>query len=141
MNSPNPLIDVTIYVWGDALDPADVSSCLGIEPSLSRRRGDKRTTRTHREITAKTSVWTLSTEGQGGDLSTRIQELAVKLEARSSQIYKIAGVEGAYVDIYIALSVARDGQGQCCFRLSHDDIAALQTMGLPIEFTLDVGKD
>jgi hypothetical protein len=141
MNPPNPLIEVTIYVWGDALDPAVVSSHLGMKPSFSRRKGEKRTTRTHREITAKTSVWTLTTEAKATDLSTHIQELSSKVDARLSRINEIAGVEGAYVDIFVAVSSDADGGGKYDFRLSPEDVSALQKIGLPIEFTLDVAKE
>jgi hypothetical protein len=141
MKPQNPLIEVTIYVWGDALDPANVSSYIGTEPSLSRRKGEKRTTRTHREIAAKTSVWTLTAETEAEDLSAHIQELASKVDTRCSQVNGVAGVEGAYVDIFVAVSADSDGGGKYDFHLSQQDICALQRIGLPVEFMLDVVKD
>lgn len=140
MNTPNPLIDVAIYVWGNALNPADVSACLGIEPSLTRRKGDKRTSVTHREITSQTGIWTLDTS-KSENLSTRIRELEKKLDDRARRVCAVAGVEGAYVDIYIAVSADADGGGEHKFSLSQQDVDALQTIGLPVEFTLDVVKE
>jgi Domain of unknown function (DUF4279) len=135
-----PLIDVVLHVWGDRLDPANVSSCLGLEPSLSHRKGEKRTSSSHREISAQTGIWTLYTS-KSEDLSTHIQELAHKLDDRARQVSAIAGVEGAYIDIYIAVSADNDGGGEHKFRMTKQDVDALQKIGLPVEFTLDTVKN
>jgi hypothetical protein len=141
VNTPKvPLIDVVLYVWGDGLDPANISSCLGIEPSKARRKGDKRTSVTQREISAQTGIWTLDTS-KSENLSTHIQELEQKLDDRARQVNAIAGVEGAYVDIYISVSADSNGGGEHNFTLSQQDVNALQKIGLPVEFTLDVVKD
>lgn len=135
-----PLIDVVLHVWGDRLDPASVSSCLGVEPSLFQRKGDKRTSSSHREITAQTGIWTLYTS-KSEDLSTHIQELAHKIDDRARHVSAIAGVDGVYVDIYIAVSADNDGGGEHKFKLTQRDVDALQKIGLPVEFTLDVVKE
>lgn len=141
MNKASALIEVTIYIWGDTLDPVAISSHLGLEPSFSRRKGEKRTTKTRREITAKTSLWTLTAETEAEALSDHIQELASKVASRIAKITGIAGVEGAYVDIFVSVRADKAGGGKYEFRLSEQDIQVLHKIGLPIEFTLDVVKD
>jgi hypothetical protein len=54
---------------------------------------------------------------------------------------EIAGIEGAYVDVFVAVSADSDGGGRYDLRLSQQDVCALQRIGLPVEFTLDVAKD
>jgi hypothetical protein len=54
--------------------------------------------------TARTSVWTLDTETDSKDLSDHIKELAAKVVPRISQVGEIAGVEGAYVDIWVGVT-------------------------------------
>ena len=135
-----PLIDVVLHVWGDRLDPANVTSRLGVEPSIYQQKGEKRTSSSRREITAQTGIWTLYTS-KSEDLSTHIQELVHKIGDRARQVSAIAGVEGAYVDIYIAVSADNDGGGEHKFRMTQQDIDALQKIGLPIEFTLDTVKE
>jgi Domain of unknown function (DUF4279) len=136
----DPLIDVSIYIWGDDLDPADVSARLGITPSLARRKGDKRTTVKHREITAQTGIWCLDTL-QSKDLSAQIRELEQKLGENVRQVNAVAGVEGAYVDIYVAVTADNGGGGEYKFRLSQKDLDTLSKIGIPVEFTLDVVRE
>ena len=141
MTTPNPLIDATIYVWGEALDPANVTALLGIEPSVSRRKGTKRLAPTGREIVAKTSVWTLSPQTKSENLSDHVQELASMVDERLSQLSGVPGFEGAYVDIFVAVGTNEAGDGRYVFNLTQQDIAALQRLGLRVEFTIDIGKD
>jgi hypothetical protein len=141
MKANNPLIEVTIYVWGNSLDPATVASYLGVEATFSRKQGEKRTSRSLREITAKTGVWAFTATTEAEDLSIHIQELASKIGVRASKVSSLPGVEGAYVDVFVAVSADDDGGGKYGFRLSLRDLSALQEMNLPIEFTLDVGRD
>jgi hypothetical protein len=54
-------IDATIYMWGDNLDPGELTSLFGLTPQTARRKGEE-TRRPNDEISiARTGSWVLST--------------------------------------------------------------------------------
>ena len=59
MNSQDVLVTVSLYLLGDQLDPEKVSEELGIVPTKTRRKGEKRATAAGREYISKTGVWSL----------------------------------------------------------------------------------
>ena len=129
---------VAIYLKGDALEPNYVSKILGLEPSESQYKGEKRVTSTNREYKAKIGVWSLSARSESSDLSVLIEEVTTKIGDKAPLISSIAGVQEAYMDIFVAVDSDDSGGGTCEFQLSPTITRALGQVGVPIRFTVAV---
>lgn len=67
---------VTFRLLGDELDPDEVTSLLGVQPSDSRRKGGTWHTPKGKPMIARTGRWSLEIErAVPGDLSTQIRQL------------------------------------------------------------------
>ena len=68
----------TLRIYGDNLDPDEVSKLLGIQPTASRRKGESRATGSGREHVERDGSWRLkAVEKVPGDLSSQLRELLV----------------------------------------------------------------
>ena len=130
--------NVTIYLRGDDLDPAHVSTVLGIAPSKSQSKGQKKVTPTNHAVVANIGLWALVTETKSSDLPVLIQELASKIGDREPVLTGIAGAEEVYVDVFVVTHVADDGGGTCEFQLNPENVRALDRFGMPVHFTVAV---
>ncbi len=131
-------LDIAIYLRGDELEPSSVTTLLGVQPTRAQYKGQKSVTSTNREVIAKTGMWVLAATTTSADLSELISELAEKVGAKGSSLKEIAGVQDAYVDVFIAVDAEEDGGGNCEFQLASQDIVTLETLGLPIRFSVAV---
>ena len=138
MMEPDYLFDVAIYLRGDDLDPDHVSTVLGIAPSKSQSKGQKKVTSTNQVVVAKIGLWALVAETKSSDLPVLIQELALKIGDHGPVLTGIDGVEEAYVDVFVATHVDDDGGGTCEFQLSQENVRALDRLGMPVRFTVAV---
>ena len=65
---------------GDSLDPDEVSALLGIEPTLSYRKGDTRLTRHGKEVVHRAGLWSLDVQDKTPeDLNSQIPEILGQL--------------------------------------------------------------
>ena len=138
MMEPDYLFDVAIYLRGDGLGPTHVSTVLGITPSKSQYKGQKKITSTNQVIVANIGLWALVAETKSSDLPVHIQELASKIGDRGPILTGIAGVEEAYVDVFVAVDAGDDGGGTCEFQLNPENVRALDRFGMPVRFTVAV---
>src|SRR5438046_1272371 len=134
MAKPKYLLDVSICLNGDALDPARISELLGVTATTSRRKGEKRFIPSNREVVAKIGVWILLIEKDLNtiDLPPIVEELVEKIGAKRTALSRIPDVDNAYVDVFIATKSESDGGGTCEFELSAQNVAALKELGLPV---------
>lgn len=132
------LFDVAIYLRGDNLDPTHVSTVLGIVPSKSQYKGEKKVTPTNQEFVVKIGLWALVAETKSSDLPVLIQELSSKIGDRGPVLTGITGVEEAYVDVFVAVDANDDGGGTCEFELSPENVRALNLFGMPVRFTVAI---
>jgi hypothetical protein len=140
MNNMDMKIDVSVYLRGDSLDPVTVSALLGIEPSKSQRKGERRTTSSNREVTAKIGVWAIVADASSSGLQAVLDEITTRFRDNRLNLSKITGVEEAYVDVFVAIDAEADGGGTCNFQLSKENVSALDALGLPVRFTVSVIK-
>lgn len=131
-------IEVAIYLRGVNLDPVYVSSVLGLEPSKSQFKGEKRRTSTGKDFVTGIGLWALTVEADSNNLSALIGELGLGVENRGVSFAHIAGVEEAYLDVFMAVDADDDGGGTCTFQLSEESVSALHGLGLPVRFTVAV---
>jgi hypothetical protein len=131
-------IAVAIYLRGDDLDPSHVSTALGLEPSHSQFKGEKRSTSTNKEFTTQIGLWALKFEAESNDLPALLEKLVLKVEGKNIVFTEIAGVQEAYVDVFMAVDTDDDGGGDCVFQLSERNTRTLAKLGLPVHFTVAV---
>ncbi len=131
-------IEVAIYLKGNELDPAHVSQVLGISPSKSQYKGEKKITSSNREIVAQIGLWSLMIAVDSKDLSKIITGLTSKVEVDGYTLAEITGVQEAYLDIFMAMDAEEDGGGTCEFQLSEENITTLEKLKIPIRFTIAV---
>ena len=141
MTTEGSSIHVTVYVWGDALAPAEISSILGVDPSLARRKGETRLIRTKQTITSQTGVWALDIKVNSTELSAHIAEVESLIGNRARRLHEAVGVEGAYLDIYVALTLMESSGGKFSLRLVEEDVHTLHRIGLPLELSIDIVSD
>jgi hypothetical protein len=137
------LIDVTVYLKGDSLDPDCVTRILGVEPERSWRKGERRTGKRPgaKTYVAKTGLWTtgvekhpLADEDIPLELPVLIDELLQRFNKRKESLDQIAGVENAFLDILI-LGNVREDVGGAEFILSKEQIQKISRLGLGIHTT------
>jgi hypothetical protein len=67
---------VTLRLFGDDLEPTEISALLCAKPTTSGRKGDVRTLSSGREIVSRTGSWRLEVEDRvPGDLDSQLVEL------------------------------------------------------------------
>jgi hypothetical protein len=138
MMDKNPKIEVAIYLRGGALDPDHVTKALGVAPSRSQFSGEKRISASGKESVTKIGVWVLVSEPDSTSVSTAISNLASKIPMNGPRMNEIAGVQEAYVDVFIAVDARSDGEGAAEFQLGREDVEMLNKIGLEVRFTAAV---
>ncbi len=139
MNMPDHKVIAALYLKGAELQPSDVTAAVSVAPTSSRTRGETRTTSAGATISAKTGLWALIVERDGMEVSTVLTELLNALGPQSG-LSNLPNVEEAYFDIFVAALSNEDGEGTCEFGLAPSQSAALATYGLPVKFTVNMGK-
>ncbi len=127
-------VTVSLRVWSPELDPDAVTSELGVSPSFSARRGDRRASKTG-EITQRTGIWILelaeSTEWQLADgITTLLDQLPNDLRVWRNLTSK------ATVDLYCGLHLANWNRG---VELPADVLGRLAERGIALH--LDIYYD
>ena len=82
-------ISVGLRIFGDDLDPDEITRLLGIEPTGSARKGDTHRTASGRNVVARSGSWRLDA-GVPGDLNTQIGALLAKLPTDPSVWRKLS---------------------------------------------------
>lgn len=141
MKTDNYLITVSLFLRGDDLDPASISKKIGITPTSSQYKGEKRVTSTLHEYVAKIGVWELLADSSSTEISEHIIQLMSRLRNCDIKFDEIEGVQEAYVYVFIAGYTNEDGDGTCEFELSKKDIDSLGELGLSVRFTITLGRE
>jgi hypothetical protein len=131
-------VDVSIYLYGDALDPLEISSRLGLVPSKSRRKGEQLSPK--RPALAKTGIWCVRSKADADviDLPAAIQALLGKLGPEPPMLTALPGVEHGHLDVFVIRNTDHTGGGTSEFELSAQNIEALKALGLDVRITTDV---
>jgi len=81
---------VGLRIVGDALDPEEVTSLLGVKPTGFARKGELQRTASGQELVARSGSWRLNLSIPG-DLNTQIAALLAKLPADPSVWRELSG--------------------------------------------------
>ena len=97
------IFDVILYIWGDMISPTYITDALGIEPTFTQSKGDKRTLSSGEKAVAKKGLWQLSTKGLVNSecVTDHVVFIIDKISNREGKITDIEGVEGAHFYIGI----------------------------------------
>ena len=72
-------VEIAFYVKGDALEPEQVSSQLGLEPLRAHRKDQVKVTSSGEQYSTKTGLWMFSIKSDSGDIEPMLFELLSKL--------------------------------------------------------------
>jgi hypothetical protein len=134
----NLTFEVAIYLRGPDLDPVHVSNVLGIGPSRSQFRGEKRLSAAKIESVAKIGLWALVNDGDARTVEQAISQVVSKIPKDAPSLLDIDGVDEAYIDVFIAVDADTDGGGSCGFVLSPEQVKLLSSINLPVQFNIGV---
>jgi hypothetical protein len=142
VNTPQYLFSVALYLYDKDLDPDLVSKKLGICPTETQRKGERKiSSRTGIEYApAKCGMWELMADSDSPILSDHISELASRFGRDHLPFLSIEGVADGEIDVFMAGDTNENGNGKIQFELSEDCVAALKNLSLPIRFTVSFGK-
>ena len=141
MDQTEPLIDVSLLLHGESLDPEKVTLMLGTEGSKTRSKGEKWRTSTDHEVTAKTGLWTLDANRGSMSVHDQLSWLRQKLSSATCPPSRIPGVQNAEISVFIALGSNDHGGGDHEFQLTLEDLAWISSLGATISFALTYVRD
>jgi hypothetical protein len=141
MNQTKPLIDVSLFLHGESLDPAQVTLMLGTEGSKMRSKGEKWRTSTDHEVTAKIGQWSLEASRESMSVHDQLSWLRHKLSSATCPLSCIPGVQYADISVFIALSSNNHGGCDHEFQLSLEDLAWIKSLGATVSFALTYVRD
>lgn len=136
MSEPDPLVDVSLILYGESLDPTQVTLMLGTEGSTMRRKGEKWRISTDHEGTAKTGLWTLDANRESMSVHDQLSWLRQRLGSATCPPSRIPGVQNAEISVFIALGSNDRGGGDHEFQLTLEDLSWISNLGATISFSL-----
>jgi Domain of unknown function (DUF4279) len=102
------MFELDLILRGEQLDPASVSTLLGVTPTRTRTRGERNVTGSGRPYETKVSVWRLKAEGVSP--SACVAALASRLGGEIPELSHLPGVEDAFLDLFVTFEPGR-GEG------------------------------
>lgn len=117
---------VSLRLFGDDLEPAEVSALLGAEPTKCAQKGDVRTLSSGREVVARWGSWLLDVDDRSpGDLNGQLAELFSALTSDLSVWRELARHHRC--DVYCGLFMAERDEGM---ELTPETLSLLADRGL-----------
>ena len=130
-------IAVSIYFWGEKLDPAAVTAALNVRPTQAHAKNETRASSTDKQVTAKIGMWGYSTDSEidSAELGEHILFLQSKFSDSLNKITELKNIQDSCIDIFVATELNKDG-ADYEFELTPNNIVALSNFGLPVRFTI-----
>ena len=136
MSDTKAKLTLAIYVKGVSLDPIEITSLLGIDPSKSQHFGQQRLTSTMRSIVAKTGLWAYLVESDTATVAELVHQFAERFKDCTQKLNTLPNADEAYLDLFIAHDGDLNNGGEYFFELAHNDVLLLGQFGLPVRFTV-----
>jgi hypothetical protein len=140
MSTSDKKVMAGLYLKGHDLDPFVITKTLGLKPSISHARGEAKMTPSGHEFVTKTGVWGLVVDKDLAEVSDVVDSLIATLGQQEDSFTKLPQVQEAYLDIFVAADSDEDGEGTCELELTDVQLKVLSKYGLPIRFTVSMGK-
>lgn len=133
------LIAVTLYLWGDRLDPQTVTEHLQLTASESHYKGQQDTTTTGKVVTKRTGMWSLSTGDDlpNASLDDHIKRLESKLKNSEMRLSTLYGLDDACIDVFLTGNRTDETGDAVCFELSAASLQFLNSVQLPLRFSVN----
>jgi hypothetical protein len=132
-------LDVSMYVYGDDLDPDAVTDILGLVPRFACRKGHAHTTSTGKTVTRKTGVWSYELQTESTDVEKAILQLVDQLIAQLGQREKLLeslpGAETGFIELLFFMTTDK-GDLRCFLELTPAQVSALCSYGLPLRLSM-----
>ncbi|MCL2716027.1 MAG: DUF4279 domain-containing protein [Alphaproteobacteria bacterium] len=147
--SDGSIVEMSLRLHGDDLNPDEISGILGVLPSSGHRKGDKRTSRVtgfEQYAPWKSGVWILYSDRNpdDGEVAHVVSEFLGGLEKVNLLLGSLPGVQEAYFDIVIFGAIDREDRNNkeiFVFELGTRRLAALARFGIPIRFKISIDFD
>jgi hypothetical protein len=126
---------VALRIYGDDLDPEQVSSSLGIDPTSSQRKGQIFPPNSFgRQRVAPIGGWFLSSEGvvESTDIRRHFEWLLGQLESRATEIGALRASPSVSIYISCIWWASKDGGGG--FVLAPEHLQKIGELGLECDF-------
>lgn len=137
MKNSKPIVDVTLYLKGENLDPKAVSACLGAEEgSTMRKKEELYSIGLGRRVASKIGLWALESNIDDDSLSGKIAWLRNRLANLKSCPLEIPGVEYIELDLYIELGADDHGDGKYASVMQAEDIRWINEIGACVSVNL-----
>jgi hypothetical protein len=127
---------LSLLLRGDQLDPGKVTSLLGVEPSSTRTRGERRELSGGRWTTQRTGVWSLKVEA--GSPSESVAALAARFGGQLPDLSSVPGVDEAFLDVFVTFELGKDPGTEVTLHWEPADLAQLAACRLPLVITFAV---
>lgn len=141
MTISKPIVDVTLYLKGDKLNPHLTSVSLGVEGTTMRAKGEMYSIGAGRQASSKIGVWALESNSDDDSLSGKISWLKIALANATSRPFEIPGVENIDLDIYIELGRNANGDGAYASTMQAEDIKWINEIGAFVSINLSFCRD
>lgn len=128
------LISLTLRIFGEHLDPDEITTELVVQPTLARRKGDINKVALKKEIVQKSGVWAWRSE-VGNSLDEHIRDLNATFSPAFSRFPGLNNVERAFIDVCIVESERGSSDTTAFLPMDSESIAILHRLGLPLEFS------
>lgn len=136
---PDERAVVSLYLYGDALVPEEITQAIKAAPDRSLRRGEKKPSRLESSTAvAKTGLWMIRAEPAAGFVSEQLASLIRRIASWPGSLINLPHVTDARIDIYLQANTPESSVG---FEISRDLINELSVRGLRVSLTLDIGDD
>ncbi|MFG6448904.1 DUF4279 domain-containing protein [Roseateles sp. BYS180W] len=140
MSTSNKKVMVGLYLKGDDLEPQQITESIGIVPTISHGRGEAQRTTSGREFVTKTGVWGFVIDEDPAEVVDVVASLIAALGQHKESLANLPQVQEAYIDVFVAADSDEDGEGTCEMALTALQVKVLSSYGLPIRFTVSMGK-
>ena len=123
---------MAIYIYGDKLQPKDVTEALGLEPRSCAVKGDVRVVVDGKEIKEKRGRWSYRVADHTSDIEDLIFDFLQKIPPDVS-IIDIKGVDDAALDLLVMQDMTLDNDSEVWIILSPRVYELLAKIGLRFE--------
>jgi hypothetical protein len=139
--SKKPLITVSILLKGYGLNPDYISETLGIQPTESQKKGEKRggVRPNSKAYVTKTGTWWFSVDNKSRpagkpfyEVPQLVDEVLQMFAGRKKPLDAMAGVDEAYLDILIIQDMEDELDNTAEFILRKDQIVRIGQLGLGV---------
>lgn len=126
-------ISINLRLTGDALNPETITAILKVEPTIARKKGDRRIS-TSKEIVSKFGLWTwkILDQDESIGINQQIEQLGNTFKDLNLSLKDLPHVDEAWIDICVVNDTGRD----TCLLWDFGSIEIFHRLRLPVEVTV-----